>query len=1080
MGDDTTLRPGASRDLKSTEIMGPSSIDRMGKMEATPAPALADIGHYRILRQLGEGGMGIVYEAEQAQPRRIVALKVIKPGLATPERLRRFAHESEALGRLQHPGIAQIYEASTADTGYGLQPFFAMELIQGRMLLQYAEARQLNTRQRLELVGRICEAVHHAHQRGLIHRDLKPANILVDETGQPKILDFGVARLTDSDAQATRQTDLGQLVGTLAYMSPEQILADPLELDTRSDVYSLGVILYELLTGRLPYEVNRRHLHEAVQIIREEDPAALGSISRHYRGDIETIVGKALEKDKARRFSSAADLAADIRRYLNDEPITARPASVSYRLQKFASRNKAAVGGAAAVFVMLLVGIIATAWQGRVAIQERNRARDAQRAAEVQQKRAETALNSEAIQRQLATEQARLASQNAIQAEARELLAFAVASLDEVPERSLILGLYSWDKGRQMVGGLEQLLHDAILQSSVRLTLSGHQGQLNSVAWSPDGRKLATTSNDRTAKVWDASTGRVLLTLRGEAAAFNAAWSPDGSKLATASNELAAMVWDAKTGRELSALRGHQNIVFGIAWSPDGSKLATASADQTAKVWQVGTGRELLTLRGHQNQILAVAWSPDGSKLATACVDHTAKVWDSSTGRELLTLRGHQSPVRSIAWSPDGSKLATASDDQTAKVWEAGTGVELLTLRGGVYTVACSQDGHKLATASLDRTATIWDSATGRQLQILRGHQGFIKSVAWSPDGSKLATASDDKTAAVWEAGGHELLSLRSVGAVSWSADGRTLAAASDNYTVREWEAQTGRELHSLRVDKDSVYDIAWSPDGSRLATASNDKTPKVWNVGTGREVLTLRGHQNSVTGIAWSPDGRKLATASLDQTARVWDGGSGRELLILRSQTRLTSIEWSPDGRKLATTGLERTNEVNYEAAVWEASTGRRLLTLRGARSDIAWSPDASKLAAPVEEGAKIWDASTGRGLLTLTSHQLAVYSVAWSPHGSMLATAGFDQTAKVWAASTGRELLTLRGHQAPVSSVAWSPDGSKLATGGGDQTVQVYAIDPVQLLRLVRSRITRALTADECRHYLNTDHCPPLPTVP
>jgi tetratricopeptide (TPR) repeat protein len=360
-----------------------------GKTGTTAACSLpAAIGRYRIVRLLGEGGMGTVYEAEQEQPRRFVALKVIRPGLATPERLWRFTHEAQALGRLQHPGIAQIHEASTADTGFGPQPFFAMELIRGCPLQQYAAAKQLNTRQRLGLMVKICEAVHHAHQRGVIHRDLKPGNIVVDETGQPKILDFGVARVTESDAQATRQTDLGQMVGTLAYMSPEQVLADPLEVDTRSDVYSLGVILYELLSGRMPYEVNRRQLHEAVQTIREEDPTSLSSISRHYRGDIETIVGKALEKDKARRYASAADLAADIQRYLSDEPITARPPSASYQLQKFTRRHRALVAGVTAVFVALVAGVAASTSQairasraGQVALMERDRAAAARQAA---------------------------------------------------------------------------------------------------------------------------------------------------------------------------------------------------------------------------------------------------------------------------------------------------------------------------------------------------------------------------------------------------------------------------------------------------------------------------------------------------------------------------------------------------------------------------------------------------------------------------------------------------------------------------------------------------------------------------
>jgi tetratricopeptide (TPR) repeat protein len=353
----------------------------------------AVIGRYRIIRLVGEGGMGTVYEAEQEEPRRTVALKVIKLGLATPDRLRRFRQESHALARLQHPGIAQIYESSTADTGFGPQPYFAMEFIRGLPLEQYADVHQLDTRQKLALMAKVCEAVHHAHQRGLIHRDLKPGNMLVDETGQPKILDFGVARVTQASAHEFEthpetRTGLGQLVGTLAYMSPEQVLGDSLEIDTRSDVYSLGVILYELLSGQPPYDVNRRSLPEAVHTIREEEPASLRSISRNYRGDIETIVKKALEKDKTRRYASAADLGADIQRYLNDEPIAARPPSASYQLQKFARRHRGMMAGLAAVFVVLLAGVAVSTSQairanraGQAALKERDRATAAEQAA---------------------------------------------------------------------------------------------------------------------------------------------------------------------------------------------------------------------------------------------------------------------------------------------------------------------------------------------------------------------------------------------------------------------------------------------------------------------------------------------------------------------------------------------------------------------------------------------------------------------------------------------------------------------------------------------------------------------------
>jgi tetratricopeptide (TPR) repeat protein len=332
------------------------------------------IGPYRILRLIGQGGMGAVYEALQEKPHRKVALKVIKPGVASDEALRRFEQETHLLGKLHHPGIAQIFEAGMADAGEGPQPYFAMELIGGLTLRRYVESAGLSLPRKLAITAAICDAVHHAHQKGIIHRDLKPGNILVDESGQPKVLDFGVARATESDRQATMRTTAGQIVGTLPYMSPEQVSADPSDLDTRSDVYALGVILYQLLAGKLPYDVERRTLSDAVRAIAEEEPAPLRAVDRAYRGDVETIVSKALAKERDRRYASAAELAADLRRFLEDEPILARPTSAAYQLSKFARRNKALVGGIVAVFVVLAGGILAAGWQATRARREAHKA----------------------------------------------------------------------------------------------------------------------------------------------------------------------------------------------------------------------------------------------------------------------------------------------------------------------------------------------------------------------------------------------------------------------------------------------------------------------------------------------------------------------------------------------------------------------------------------------------------------------------------------------------------------------------------------------------------------------------------
>ena len=403
MQDDPTVPLGGS-DPNRTRSTAP--------LAGTPRPAVAPaiparIGRYTIVRVLGEGGMGTVYEAEQDQPKRAVALKVIRAGYLSPQLMKRFEHESAVLGRLQHPGIAQVYEAGTVEDDRGHPvPFFAMEFIRGVPLTEFASAKNLGTRERLELVARICDAVYHAHQKGVIHRDLKPGNILVDDSGQPKILDFGVARATDSDIQQTTiQTDIGQLIGTVPYMSPEQVGGDPDDLDTRSDVYALGVIAYELLAGRLPYDLTRKVIHEAVRVIREEEPTRLSSIDRTLGGDVETIVAKALEKDKVRRYQSAESLASDIRRYLKDEPIAARPSGTWYQAVKFARRNRGLVMGLAAAFVLLIAGLIGTGYGLKQAITARDRERDARNESDLQKAAALAAKESEAKERKTAESQ---------------------------------------------------------------------------------------------------------------------------------------------------------------------------------------------------------------------------------------------------------------------------------------------------------------------------------------------------------------------------------------------------------------------------------------------------------------------------------------------------------------------------------------------------------------------------------------------------------------------------------------------------------------------------------------------------
>jgi WD40 repeat protein len=626
----------------------------------------------------------------------------------------------------------------------------------------------------------------------------------------------------------------------------------------------------------------------------------------------------------------------------------------------------------------------------------------------------------------------------------RELVSSSVLSLEEDPERGLLLAMHAvattWSSTHTVLPEAEDQLHRAIASSRIRrtlLTLSGHSDVVTCVAWSPDGKRLATGSHDETAKVWDAASGKELLSLSGHSRSSlvvsSVAWSPDGKRLATGSWDNTAKVWDAATGQKLQSLSGHSDVVTSVAWSPDGKRLATGSWDNTAKVWDAATGKELQSLSGHSDEVLSVAWSPDGKRLATGSLDETAKVWDAATGKELQSLSGHSKGISSVAWSPDGRRLATPDE-----VWDAATGKELLSLSGR-ESVAWSPDGRRLATGNHDMTAKVWDAATGTELLSLPGHGDSVLSVAWSPDGMRLATLSGDKTAKLWDAAtGNELLSLSGhrgqVHSVAWSLDGKRLATGSDDKTAKVWDAATGKELLSLPPQRGGVNSVAWSPDGKWLATGSvDDKTAKVWDATSGKELLSLSGHVGEVFAVAWSPDGKWLATGSWDETAKVWDAATGKELLSLPHRGQVLSVAWSPDGKRLATGSEDKT--------------------------------------------AKVWDAAPGNEPLSLSGHSDNAESVAWSPDGKRLATGSWDKTVKLWDTATGKELLTLSGHSGGVYGVAWSPDGKRLATASEDEIVQVYAMDIDLLMALARERVTRNLTTGECKKYLHVGICPPIP---
>ncbi|HEX9989622.1 MAG TPA: hypothetical protein VGE45_14240 [Chloroflexia bacterium] len=680
--------------------------------------------------------------------------------------------------------------------------------------------------------------------------------------------------------------------------------------------------------------------------------------------------------------------------------------------------------------------------------------------------RAETAhtleiRRQEAVQAQATSEaQEHIAVQAQATAEAQErkarshaLAANAVAQLDIDPERSLILSLEAISVAQEyseiILPQAEDALRLALAKSHVRQTLSGHTDLVNSVAWSPDGRWIATASDDNTAKVWDAANGQERATLRGHTDLVNSvAWSPDGRWIATASDDNTAKVWDATNGQQLTILLGHTADLTSVAWSPDGRWIATASDDVTAKVWDATNGQERTILRGHVAQVSSVAWSPDGLWLSTGSWDGTAKVWDAATGQEQITLRGYASSVESVAWSPDGRWIAAAYDDGTAKVWDAANGQEQTTLRGHtslVSSVVWSPDGLWIATAGWDGKAKVWDATNDQERATLRGHTAKVNSVAWSPNGRWIATASSDGTAKVWD-------------------------------------AATGQERATLRGHTDLVNSVAWSPDGRWIATASWDGTAKVWDATNGQERATLRGHTGAVASVAWSPDGRWIATASWDSTATVsrdgtatvWNAANGQQrTILLGHRAKVSSVAWSPDGRWIATASWDGT------AKVWDATNGQQRATFRGhigLVNSVAWSPDGRWIATARSDGtAKVWDAATGQEHVTLRGHTDWVNDVAWSPDGRWIATAGDDGTGKVWDAANGQQHATLPGHTGAVASVAWSPDGRWIATASSDGTVRQHVATVEDLLAIAYTRVIRSLTPEERATFLNE----PLPTT-